>query len=103
MSSISAILALSFSASVRRWCMIIGMPRDTSEHTDRAYMDKICSELQVHRSTVITWERNGWLPEGLEFQRDESAWRYWTLEQLERARAWHNRSGKRRSPRLSAT
>jgi hypothetical protein len=79
--------------------MIIGMPRDTSQFTDRVYMDEICSELKVHRSTVITWDNRGWLPEGLEFQRDESRWRYWTRDQFERVRTWHQRPGKRRSPR----
>ena len=78
--------------------MIIAMPRDTSMFTDRVYMDKICSELAVHRSTVVTWDTKNWLPEGLEFHRDENEWRYWTKEQLERAREWHNRPGKRRAP-----
>ena len=62
-------------------------------------MDEIQGELKVHRSTIITWERKGWLPEGLEFHRDESKWRYWTKEQLEQARKWHTRPGKRRAPR----
>jgi hypothetical protein len=79
--------------------MIIAMPRDTSMFTDRAYMDEICSELGVHRSTVITWDNKNWLPEGLEFQRDENEWRYWNREQLKQAREWHNRPSKRRSHR----
>lgn len=66
------------------------MPRDTSDHTERVYMDEITSELSRSRSTVITWERMGWLPSGLEFKRDEGNWRYWTREQLEQARAWIN-------------
>lgn len=78
--------------------MIIAMPRDTSQHTDRVYMDEITSELSRSRSTVITWERMGWLPSGLEFRRDEGNWRYWTREQLEQARAWMNRPGRRRAP-----
>jgi len=79
--------------------MIIGMPRDTSEFTDRVYMSEIQKELKVHRSTVLTWDSKGWLPDHLAFQRDESGWRYWTREQLEKAREWHNRPGKRRAPR----
>jgi hypothetical protein len=78
--------------------MIIGMPRDTSKFVDRIYMDEICETLAVHRSTVVTWDTKGWLPEGLAFHRDESGWRYWTVEQLGQARKWHNRPGKRRAP-----
>lgn len=78
--------------------MIIVMPRDTSEHPERVYMEEITRELNRSRSTVITWERMGWLPSGLEFMRDEGDWRYWTREQLEQARAWMNRPGRRRAP-----
>ena len=67
--------------------------------TDRVYMDEIQTELSVHRSTVVTWDNKGWLPEGLEFHRDENQWRYWTREQFEKVREWHNRPGKRRTPR----
>ena len=74
------------------------MPRDTSIYPERVYMDQICEDLKVHRSTVVTWDNKNWLPEGLEFQRDESAWRYWTPAQLEKAREWHNRPSKRRAP-----
>jgi hypothetical protein len=74
------------------------MPRDTSQYPDRAYMDEICTDLSVHRSTVVTWDNKNWLPEGLEFKRDENGWRYWTREQLERARVWHNRPDKRSAP-----
>ena len=77
------------------------MPRDTSQYQDRCYMDEICRELSVHRSTVVTWDTKGWLPDGLEFHRDENEWRYWDREQLERAREWHNRPNKRRAPRSS--
>jgi hypothetical protein len=79
--------------------MIIAMPRDTSEFTDRVYMGEIQRELKRDRSTIVTWDTHGWLPEGLEFQRDENGWRYWSREQLEQARAWMNRPGRRRSPR----
>lgn len=75
------------------------MPRDTSVFPNRIYMDEICEALSVHRSTVVTWDNKNWLPEGLEFKRDENEWRYWNREQLERAREWHNRPTKRRSPR----
>jgi hypothetical protein len=70
--------------------MIIAMPRDTSQHTDRVYMEEICRELKRDRSTIVTWDNKHWLPEGLEFQRDENGWRYWSREQLERAREWVN-------------
>lgn len=82
--------------------MIIGMPRDTSMFTERAYMDEICEQLEVHRSTVVTWDNKGWLPADLAFHRDENSWRYWTREQLELAREWHNRPGKRRAPRSTS-
>lgn len=78
--------------------MIIAMARDTSEYPDRVYMGDICSALTVHRSTVVTWDRNSWLPEGLEFHRDESNRRYWTRAQLKKARKWHDRPGKRSAP-----
>jgi hypothetical protein len=83
--------------------MIIAMPRDTSQHTDRVYMDEITSSLKRSRSTVITWERMKWLPEGLEFHRDDGGWRYWTREQLEQARAWMNRPGRRRAPHSASS
>jgi hypothetical protein len=79
--------------------MIIAMPRDTSQHTDRVYMAEISSELQRDRSTIVTWDTKHWLPEGLEFQRDENGWRYWSREQLERAREWVNSPTRRRAPR----
>lgn len=78
------------------------MPRDTSAFTDRVYMDEICTELSVHRSTVVTWDVKGWLPEGLEFQRDENGWRYWTRVQFERVREWHGRPGKRSAKNTNA-
>jgi hypothetical protein len=78
--------------------MIIAMPRDTSRYPDRVYMDEICSELKRDRSTVVTWDTKGWLPEGLAFQRDENRWRYWTREQLEQAREWVNSPNRRRAP-----
>lgn len=79
--------------------MIIAMPRDTSQYADRAYMAEICEELKRDRSTVVTWDTRGWLPEGLEFQRDENGWRYWTREQLEQARAWVDSPERRRAPK----
>lgn len=81
--------------------MIIGMPRDTSSFPDRVYMAEITRELERDRSTVITWDNRGWLPAGLEFQRDENGWRYWTREQLERAREWVVSPTRRRAPRTS--
>lgn len=81
--------------------MIIGMPRDTSEYTDRVYMAEITRELDRDRSTVITWDNRGWLPAGLEFQRDENGWRYWTREQLEKAREWVVSPTRRRAPHAS--
>jgi hypothetical protein len=78
--------------------MITGMPRDTSAHPDRVYMSEICTELVRDRSTVITWDKKDWLPEELKFQRDENGWRFWDREQLEKAREWINRPGRRRSP-----
>lgn len=68
--------------------MIIVMPRDLSEHPDRCYMNEISRELNRHRATIITWDEKGRLPEELAFSRDENGWRYWSREQLERARQW---------------
>lgn len=82
--------------------MIIAMPRDTSAFPDRVYMDEICEQLEVHRSTVVTWDNKGWLPVELEFNRDENGWRYWDREQLLLARKWHNRPGKRSTRSTSA-
>lgn len=79
--------------------MIIGMPRDTSRYQDRVYMAEISKELNRDRSTIVTWDTRNWLPEGLEFQRDENNWRYWSREQLERAREWVNSPTRRRAPR----
>jgi hypothetical protein len=70
--------------------MIIAMPRDTSDHPERVYMEEITRELKRHRSTVVTWERFNSFPERLAFHRDAGGWRYWTREQLEQARAWMN-------------
>jgi hypothetical protein len=70
--------------------MIIGMPRDTSSHPERVYMDEISRELSRHRSTIVTWDKHGRLPEGLSFSRDEGGWRYWDRDQLEKAREWVN-------------
>lgn len=80
------------------------MARDTSQFTDRVYMSEIQSELKRDRSTIVTWDTKGWLPDGLAFKRDDNGWRYWTRAQLEQARAWMNavdESGKplrRRAP-----
>jgi hypothetical protein len=79
--------------------MIIAMPRDTSQFPDRVYMAEISRELVKDRSTVVTWDVKGWLPEDLQFHRDENGWRYWTREQLESARRWVNRPGRRRAPK----
>lgn len=51
-------------------------------------MSEIEQELGKSRSTIITWDRKGRLPEELRFETDENGWRYWTREQLERAREW---------------
>lgn len=51
-------------------------------------MKEIEAALLRSRSTIRMWERMKWLPEGLEFHRDESGWRYWTDEQLVRVREW---------------
>jgi hypothetical protein len=83
--------------------MIIAMPRDTSQYTGRVYMNEIMRELERSRSTILTWERMGWLPSGLEFHRDKGGWRYWTREQLEQARAWMNRPGRRRAPHSASS
>lgn len=82
--------------------MIIAMPRDTSQFSDRVYMAEITAELKRDRSTVVTWDKLGWLPEGLEFSRDENGWRFWSHEQLERAREWVNSPTRRRAPKASA-
>ena len=82
--------------------MIIAMPLDVTRFPQRVYMAEISKELVRDRSTVITWERREWLPEGLEFHRDDQNRRYWTREQLELARAWVNRPGRRRAPRRYA-
>jgi hypothetical protein len=79
--------------------MIIAMPRDTSQYVDRAYMAEISRELQRDRSTIVTWDTHNWLPEGLEFKRDENGWRYWDKDQLEKAREWVNSPSRRRAPR----
>jgi hypothetical protein len=78
--------------------MIIAMPRDLSDYPGRVYMAEICRELVKDRSTVITWDTKKWLPEHLLFERDENGWRYWSRDQLEQARAWINRPGRRRAP-----
>lgn len=78
--------------------MIIAMARDTSRFPDRVYMSEIQRELNRDRSTIVTWDTHGWLPEGLEFQRDENRWRYWSHEQLEQAREWVNSPTRRRAP-----
>jgi hypothetical protein len=78
--------------------MIIAMPLNVSNYPDRVYMKEVTKELERNRSTVITWERSGWLPEGADFQRDSGGRRYWTREQLEQVRAWMNRPGRRRAP-----
>jgi len=78
--------------------MIIAMPRDTSAHPDRVYMAEISKVLERDRSTIITWDTKHWLPEELEFQRDENGWRFWSREQLERAREWVNSPTRTRAP-----
>lgn len=82
--------------------MIIAMAKDTTQYPDRAYMSKIEDELKRDRSTIVTWDQKGWLPEGLEFKRDENNWRYWTLDQLEQAREWVNSPTRRRAPKRHA-
>ena len=79
--------------------MIIVMPRDTSQYPERVYMAEIERELKRHRSTVVTWDNRGWLPEELVFSVDENGWRYWSHEQLEKAREWVNSPTRRRAPR----
>lgn len=78
------------------------MSRDTSQYPDRVYMAEISEALKRDRSTIVTWDTRGWLPDGLEFQRDESGWRYWTRAQLEKAREWVNSPTRRRAPRRHA-
>jgi hypothetical protein len=82
--------------------MIIAMARDTSQFPDRVYMAEISSELKRDRSTIVTWDTRKWLPDGLEFHRDENGWRYWTREQLVVAREWVNSPSRRRAPRRHA-
>lgn len=79
--------------------MITAMPRDISQYPDRCYMAEISKELSRDRSTVVTWDTRGWLPDGLAFHRDENGWRYWTREQLEKAREWVNSPQRRRAPK----
>lgn len=79
--------------------MIIAMPRDTSQYPDRVYMAEISRELSRDRSTIVTWDTSGWLPDDLQFHRDEIDWRYWTREQLEAAREWVSNPTRRRAPR----
>lgn len=66
-------------------------------------MGEIERELSRSRSTIRTWERYHWLPDGLEFHRDEIGWRYWTRAQLELARQWINRPGRRSGPTPATT
>lgn len=54
----------------------------------RFYIKQIEAELDRGRSTIRAWERNGWLPDGCEFHRDEKGWRYWTSEQVQKVRSW---------------
>lgn len=85
------------------YSMIIAMPRDTSRFPERVYMSEICSELNRHRSTIVTWDNKNWLPEGLEFQTDENGWRYWDRPQLEQAREWVNNPARYRAPKRHAS
>lgn len=79
------------------------MSRDLSQYEDRNYMADIEVALNRDRSTIRTWEREGWLPEALEFKRDEAGWRYWDNEQLEQAHKWlASRNPGRSRPRTSA-
>jgi hypothetical protein len=82
--------------------MIIAMARDTTQFPDRVYMAEISNELKRDRSTIVTWDTKKWLPDGLEFQRDENGWRYWSRDQLEKAREWVNSPTRRRAPRRHA-
>jgi len=82
--------------------MITGMARDTTQYPERVYMAEISSELKRDRSTIVTWDTKGWLPDGLEFHRDENGWRYWSREQLEQAREWVNSPTRRRAPKRHA-
>lgn len=66
-------------------------------------MGEIERVLHRNRSTIRTWETQGWLPDGLEFKRDEIGWRYWTRAQLEEALVWINRPGRRSGPTASTT
>lgn len=79
------------------------MSRDLAQYEDRVYMAEIEKELDRDRSTIRTWERMGWLPDDLEFHRDEAGWRYWTRAQLEKGREWlASRNPGRSRPRARA-
>jgi hypothetical protein len=82
--------------------MIIAMAKDTTQFPDRVYMNEMENELKRDRSTIVTWDKKGWLPDGLEFYRDENGWRYWSREQLEKAREWVNSPTRRRAPKRHA-
>ncbi len=83
--------------------MITPMSRDLAQYEDRVYMAEIEKELDRDRSTIRTWENKNWLPEDLQFHRDEAGWRYWTRAQLEIARVWMTtRNPGRSQPRLTA-
>ena len=69
----------------------------------RHYMQDLEQELNRHRSTIVTWERQGWLPEGLQFHRDEQNWRYWDDAQLEQAKQWLADPSRRPGPSQSPT
>jgi hypothetical protein len=77
--------------------MIIAMARDTSQFPDRVYMAEISSELKRDRSTIVTWDTRNWLPDGLEFHRDENGWRYWTRDQIKLIKRWMRKRNKGRS------
>jgi hypothetical protein len=72
--------------------------RDLSKYPDRKYMSEIEKALNRDRSTIRTWEIRGWLPDELQFHRDDAGWRYWTEEQLEAAKEWLQQP-RRRAPR----
>lgn len=65
----------------------------------RIYMAGIEQELDRDRSTIRIWEEKGWLPSELQFHRDEREWRYWTRDQLDRAKEW---MGERHQGRVAA-
>jgi hypothetical protein len=52
------------------------------------YMADLETILKRSRSTIITWERNGWLPDDCAFHRDQSNFRYWTESQVESVKVW---------------